>query len=193
MGWTDELLWWYYQSSNSSLQVIMGGKQSTVTPDRYRSPTTTSDSVGVDTMPTSPPALPLRNFQLHATPNLPQNSSFSLSEEANPLPPFPLRTSTDSLVRPLSQTRFASRPLHGLPNNLDTPTRSERFLDFEALLAGLNEINRPQSRRDRSLTHHHHQHPRYQERNFTTRIDRREQTSRGVIDDPLLFLRSLTS
>ncbi len=195
----------------------MGGKQSSVTTERYQSTTATIETTP-STIPihppipppqTRPPPLPSRNYQSRdprpvPTPDLTQTSPFFLSQPTDPSPSH--FSGTDNSLagqfgynhnRPLSEHRFANRPLPTLPNQPSSSNRSERFLDIEAFLAGLNEIsNQSESHRDRSVSHHHHhRHHRPRHRNFSaTRTRETSQTSRDlVLDDPLSFLRSLTS
>ena len=71
------------------------------------------------------------------------------------------------------------------PSRQQQPPSFDRFLDLEALLAGLDEIGPPESRRVRSSSHGHHM-SRHGER-------RRVELQGGDVMDPLSFLRSLTS
>ena len=187
----------------------MGGKQSTEDPtERYRSTATTGNSSSSDNTPrtfqrtsAAPPVATRNNPPSHLRhPLPPEPPSFSSlylpPPRITPLsppspPPLPPRSNSHSEPRLLSHNELSRRPLPRIPPlprelpSRQQPPRHDRFLDLEALLAGLDEIGPPESRRVRSSSHGHHM-SRHGER-------RRVELQGGDVMDPLSFLRSLTS
>lgn len=193
----------------------MGGKQSSVTSERYQPTSTGSPSIGGSEStprtfhPRSDPPVSQRSNESRDVrhPPPPEPPPFSslfftpplTSQPSPPPPPLPPRlstTATDSLAG-RQPSNLANRPLPRLPTSSSSsgrlpPNRHERFLDLEALLAGLDEIGPPETRSRTRSTHHRPHRSRYRERNLTMQTGRAE-SNRDILDDPLSFLRSLTS
>ena len=200
----------------------MGTKQSSVVSERYQesyrptissTPTEREPSLPLVAPPRAPlPPLPERSSQSRDQRHpLPPEPPLFFSS-AFPPPPHSSSSRPQNNTMPQRQVPshnpYANRPLPRLPNVPDnTPSdRHQRFLDLEALLVGLEGISPPEPQRNRSSSssshhnrphhhhhhhHHRHRHTRHRERNNSYGIRRERDTD--MLDDPLSFLRSLTS